>query len=277
MRTFALLALATVAGCNGTTGSGLVTFTGRVGGPADVVADAPLAFHSGSGFDVTLIAATLHLGAVYLNATKPSSGGPEEPCVLPGVYVGQAFADVDVDLLSPALTTFTATAAGTANPVAVGDVWLTGGDINATEDPTPILQVSGTATRMADSWPFTATVTIGSNRAKPAPNPAMPGANPICRQRIVSPICGPNPTPNNSCPLLIGMLSDGGTLDMRIDPRPMFDSVDFTTLAPSGSASTLTIPDSSAGSGAELFGGLRSNSNESSDAVYTFTWTDKGP
>jgi hypothetical protein len=239
--------------------------------------DAPLPFTSGSGFDITLTSATLHLGAVYLNASKPSSGGPEEPCILPGVYVGQAFANVDVDLLSSTLTTFTTTGAGTANPAAVGEVWLTGsGDINADEDPTPILQIAGTATRMGDSWPFTSTVTIGSNRAIPPPNPAMPGANAICRQRIVSPICGA-PTATDSCPPLIAMLTDGGTLDLRIDPRPMFDSVDFTTLAANGSSATVTIPDTSAGTGGELYGGMRSSSNDPVDSVYRFTWTDKGP
>ncbi len=274
MKTLALFALAAAAGCNGTTGSGLVTFSARAAGPADAMDDAPLAFTSGNGFAITLTAATLHLGAVYLNASKPSSGGPEEPCILPGVYVGQAFADVDVDLLSSTLTTFTTTGAGTANPAAVGEVWLTGGDINAADDPTPILQVAGTATRMGDSWPFTATVTISENRAVPPPSAAMPGANPICRQRIVSPICGA-PTASDSCPPLIAMLTDGGTLDLRIDPRPMFDSVDFTSLAPNGSAATVTIPDTSAGAGAELYGGLRSNA--AIGGVYQFTWTDKGP
>jgi hypothetical protein len=262
---FALAAAA--AGCGGTTGSGLVTFTARAGGPADVTPGGPLEFDSGAGFHVVLTRARFHLGAVYLNMTVPSSGGPEEPCILPGIYVGEAFGacnsggvcGVDIDLLSPSLTTFTTTGEGTVNQAREADVWLTSGDINATNDVTPILQIAGTATRAGDSWPFAATVTIGSNRAIPTQNPAMPGANPICRQRIASLI-----------PIDF-TLTNGGTLDVRVDPRGMFDSVDFTTLAPHGSATTLTIPDTSAGAGGALYKGVLSNYG-----VYQLTWTPKG-
>ncbi|HEY2743477.1 MAG TPA: hypothetical protein VGL86_02600 [Polyangia bacterium] len=266
MRTLALVALIAAAGCNGTTGSGLVTFTARAGGPADVTPGGPIDFDTGSGFHVTLTMAQLHFGAVYLNQSVPSSGGPQEPCILPGIYVGQAFGPcdasglcgVDVDLLSPTLTTFTTNGEGTVNQAVEADVWLTGGDINATDDPTPILEVTGTATRAADSWPFTSTITISSNRAIPPPNAAMPGANPICRERIAS---------------LIPVdftLTDGGTLDLRIDPRGMFNSVDFATLAPSGSTTTLTIPDTSDGAGQALYKGVLANAG-----VYEFTWTGK--
>lgn len=283
---FALaVAVTLAAGCNGTTGSGLVAFRALAGGPEGVVAGAPLTFTSGTQYDIALTEARYHIGAVYFNESVPTSGSPDRPCILPGVYVDEVFGacsatgdcGVDVDLLSPALVPFPTPGDGTLNQAVTAEVWLTGGDINATDDETPILQVAGTATKAGASWPFTGLVTIGTNHTIATTNPAMPGANPICRQRIVSPICGANPTPNDSCPPLIGMLSDGGTLDMRIDPRPMFDSVDFSTLAPSGSTSNLAIPDASAGAGGELFGGVRSNSNEISDAVYTFTWTDKGP
>ena len=267
MKTLAI-ALLSLAGCNGTTGSGLVTFTARAGGPAGITADAPLEFDSGSGFHVTLTQARFHFGAVYLNMSEPSSGGPAEPCYLPGIYVGQAFGacdaagvcGVDLDLLSPELTTFTTGGQGTVNRAVEADVWLTGGDINAAEDSTPILQVAGTATRAGDSWPFEATITIGSNRAIAAPNAGMPGANPICRERIASLI-----------PIDF-TLSDGGTLELRVDPRGMFNSVDFSTLAATGSATTLSIPDTSAGAGEGLYKGVVSNSG-----VYQFTWTAKGP
>jgi hypothetical protein len=266
MRTLALFALIAAAGCNGTTGSGLVTFTARAGGPADVTSGGPIDFDTGSGFHVTLTMAQLHFGAVYLNQSVPSSGGPQEPCILPGIYVGQAFGPcdasgvcgVDVDLLSPTLTTFTTNGEGTVNQAVEADVWLTGGDINATDDPTPILQVTGTATRAAESWPFTSTITISSNRAIPPPNAAMPGANPICRERIASLI-----------PVDFTLI-DGGTLDLRIDPRGMFNSVDFSTLAPSGSSTTLAIPDTSDGAGQALYKGVLANAG-----VYDFTWTDK--
>jgi hypothetical protein len=262
------LTMVLLAGCSGTTGSGLVTFTARAGGPADVVAGQSLEFDSGSGFHISLTSARFHFGAVYLNMSAPSSGGPEQPCILPGIYVGEAFGacnasdvcGVDLDLLSPSLTTFSKTAQGTANKAVEANVWLTGGDINAAEDSTPILQVAGTASRNGDSWPFDATITIGSNRAIAAPNAGMPGANPICRQRIASLI-----------PVEF-TLSDGGTLDVRVDPRGMFNGVDFSTLAPMGSAATLTIPDTSAGAGNALYKGLLANFG-----VYQFTWSAQTP
>ena len=214
---------------------------------------------------MSLTSAQLHFGAVYLNMSVPSSGGPQEPCVLPGIYVGQAFGPcdasgrcgVDVDLLSPSLTTFTTSGEGTVNQAVEAEVWLTGGDINAAQDATPILQVAGTATRGSDTWPFTSTITISGNRAVPPPNAAMPGANPICRQRIASLI-----------PIDF-TLDDGGTLDVRIDPRGMFDSVDFSTLGAPGSATPLVIPDTSSGAGQALYKGLLANAG-----VYRFTWTN---
>lgn len=260
MRRWLPLSLALVA-CGGTTGSGLVTFVARAGGRADV--KGSLAFETGSGFHVTLSSAIFHLGAVYLNASVPSSGGPEEPCVLPGVYVGEAFGGcqggrcgVDLDLLSPDLVTFSLPGEGTANPVAEAEVWLTGGDINAAEDPTPILKAAGTAAKGGQQWPFTAAVTIGSNRKPAVVNPALPGANPVCRQRIVSPI----PVGFN--------LSDGGVLDLRVDAAGMWNSVDFSTLSASGG--TYVIPDQAGGAGGALLKGVAANSG-----VYRFTFTTR--
>lgn len=246
-----------LAGCSGTTGSNLVTFSALAGGPIDAVdAASALEFDTGSGYHLTLSQASLHLGAVYLNMSVPSSGGPEEPCILPGIYVGQAFAGLDLDLLSPDLIPFSMPGEGTANPAVVAEVWLTGGDINAASDPTPILQTAGTASKNGQQWPFTATITIGSNHAIPATNPAMPGANPICRQRIVSPI------------RVDFALADGGTLDLRIDPRGMFNGVDFASLAPS--TGTYVIPDEPSGVGGQLYKGLVASSG-----VYQFSFTPK--
>ncbi len=230
-----LLVLICLAGCNGTTGSGLVTFTARAGGPAD--ANGALEFDSGSGFHIALSKALFHIGAVYLTLTRQSGGLPEQSCILLGVadndYVGEAFGTcndqgvcgLDFDLLSPDMVPFQLPGQGTANPAAEGQLWLSGSegdngtdDINAPDDPTPILDAAGTATKNGQSWPFTATVTIGQNRQMPPPDAAEPGANPICRQRIVSPV-----------PVDFS-LSNGGTLDVRVDPSTMFDAVDFSQL-----------------------------------------------
>jgi hypothetical protein len=258
----------TLAGCSGTTGSHLVSFTALAGGPSD--ATGQLEFDTGKAYHVVLTRAELHLGAVYLNMAAPLSGGAEQPCILPGIYVGQAFAGLDLDLLSPNLIPFNGAGEGTANRALVGEVWLTGEDINASDDRTPVLQVAGTASKPnGTEWPFTATVTIGANRKVPPMSTAMPGTNPICLERIVSPICllfDPN-----SCPggLPGGLnLTDGGTLTLRIDPRGMFNNVDFASLPPT--TGTYVIPDAQGGVGDQLFSGLRSRSG-----VYQFSFNSK--
>jgi hypothetical protein len=270
MRTLALLAtLATPAllmtGACGSTGGGLVTFTARTGGPVD--AAAPIEFDTGLGYHVSLTRARFHLGAVYLNMSRPSSGGGELPCTQPGIYVGEAFGacdaasgtcGVDLDLLSPALTAFPGPGAGTADRAREAEVWLTGGDINASDDPTPILDAAGTATRGGQAWPFTAVVTIGQNRAIPPPSAAMPGANPICRQRIA-----------RNIPVDF-TLTDGGTLDVRVDPRGMWNGVDFSGLTLAPGATTYVIPDDLSVIGGALYKGLLANSG-----VYEIAWRSR--
>ncbi len=256
MRLAALLALAALGCGSGTTGSALVSFSAVASGPSDATGDA-LSFTSGSGADVTLTSAHLHLGAVYLNQSVPASGAAAEPCIQPGVYVAEVFGPVDVDLLSPVPTPFPALGEGTETAAKTAEVWLTRGDVNAAEDPTIILETAGTATQDGVEYPFSASVTIGSNRAPQTTNPAMPGANPICHQRIVTPILV-DLTPAN-----------GGTLVLEIDPRGMFNGVDFSTAdRVADDPPSYEIPDSMTGAGGELFRGLRANSG-----VYDFSWT----
>jgi hypothetical protein len=177
--------------------------------------------------------------------------------VLPGTYVAEVFGPVTVDLLSPALQPFPALGEGTETEARTAEVWLTGGDVNAPEDPAVILDVAGTAAKGGSSYPFQGTVTISSNRAIPALSPALPGSNPICKQRVVTPI-------------LVDLTpTSGGVLTLRVDPRGMFQTVDFSTLsAAPGSATELQIPDTNAGAGASLFKGLLSNAG-----VYQFSWS----
>jgi hypothetical protein len=261
---YALAIALSAAGCSGTTGSNLVTFTARAGGPADATAGGPLEFDSGSIYHVSLTQASFHFGAIYLNRSVPVSGAAEAPCVLPGVYVGQAFGPcnengvcgVDLDLLSPELTTFSVTGEGTADEAKVAEVWLTSGDINAATDLTPVLIAAGTASRSGQLWPFRATVTIGANRQIPVQNPSMPGSNPICKERIVTPICL---DPMVKCQDGF-TLGNGGTLDLRVDPRPMFDNVDFAALTPESDGSYV-IPDALGGVGGNFFMGVRSTAS----------------
>jgi hypothetical protein len=265
MRRALVLAFA-LCGCGGTTGSALVTFNAVAGGPINV--DWTNGFDTGSGYHVVLSAASLHLGAVYLNMSMPSSGGPEEPCLLPGIYVGQAFGacqssgvcGVDVNLLKPDSIPFGVQGEGTANTAVEAEVWLTGGDVNDASDTTPIFQATGIASRNGVDWPFDTTVTIAGNRQVPPPNVAEPGLHPICRQRIVSPIALPGGL----------QLSDGGTLDVRVDPRGMFNQVDFASLSAGGTLPEYTIPDDQSILGTAMYKGVVANAG-----VYTFAFAPK--
>jgi len=224
-------------GACGTTGGNVVTFDVAAAGVAGASS-----VEAAAGWHVVLNKAKLHLGAIYLNLSVPISGSQETSCILPGVYTAEELAPLDVDVLSTALQPFPARGTGTDDEARTGEVWLTGGDVNADGDSTVIADLAGTATLGAQVLPFTATVTISSgNRGIPASNPALPSQHPICKQRIVSPI------PIDLRP------HDGGTLVIRIDTAAWFSSVDFTALPADG-----VVPDKNSNTASQnLFTGLR--------------------
>jgi hypothetical protein len=247
--------LLALGGCVDSTGGDMVTFHAEAVGPTD--ATSPMAFRSDSGFEVVLTRARLHIGAIYLNESAPISVAQETSCLLPGLYVAEVTASVDVDLLSPVPVAFPELGRGNTHQAVAGEVWLSGGDVNASDDNTVILAIAGTATKDAMAWPFDGTVTIGSNRAVAVKDPALPGSNPICKQRIVSPI----PTDIT--------LADGGTLTLRADPRAFFSNVDFTQLAQAQSEAPLyRFADETDGQpDVNLYKGLRARIG-----VYSFAW-----
>jgi hypothetical protein len=246
--------------CIGTTGSELVTFDAFASGPADLPADTPargLSFVNGRGWSITLTRAKLHIGALYLNRSVPVSGGQERECFLPGVYVAQVLSGADIDALSPALQPFPGRGSGTADPAVTGEVWLTGGRIDALDDRTTIASVAGTATRDGQSMRFEGTITIGKNRLTAQTDPARPGANPLCAERIVTPI------PVSITP------AQRGALVVRVDPRAWFANVELAELEPVSPGSDLHFfRDESTGQPAtNLYRGLRA-----ATGVYRFEW-----
>ncbi len=245
MRTL-LVVSALLTACNGTTGSALVSFSGTAQAPQGIAPGQ--AYQTGAGYTLVLDEARLHLGAIYLNQDNPSSGRGEVRCVLPGTYVGQIFGPVDLDLLSATPVAFPGMGEGTQTRALTAEVWLLEGDIDAPDSQTPVLEVRGSASRGADTWGFSATVTIGENRMRAPPSVAMPGANPICQQRIVTPIV---PVGGEITP------TDGGQLSLVVDARAMFEGVSFELLGPPGAE--YTIPDELGGISDQLFGGLRAN------------------
>jgi hypothetical protein len=257
------LLLVMLSACIGTTGSEIVSFKAFASGPADLPADTAtrgLSFVSGRGgaWSITLTRAKLRLGAVYLNRSVPVSGGQERECFLPGVYVAQVLSGLTVDALSPALQPFPELGSGTADHAVTGEVWLTGGRIDEQDDRTTIADVAGTATRGTESMRFEGTVTIGRNRRTDQTDPARPGAKPLCAERIVTPI------PTAITP------TAGGSLVVRVDPRPWFANVDFGELVPASAQSDLRrIPDDSESQpSSNLYDGVR----KASASQYRFEW-----
>lgn len=209
------LITAALAAC-GTTGGTIVSFDVVARGSGLGIAD------SAFGWQVTLARAKLHIGAVYLNLTRPNSGLQETQCILPGVYTAQELASLDVDVLSTAPQPFLARATGTDDEALTGEVWLTGGDVNADSDDTVVVEVMGTATKGAQVLAFSATIQINSkNRGIPGTT-GFPSLHPICKQRIVSPI------------RIDVRPHDGGTLAITVDPSGWFANVDFAELPPDG-------------------------------------------
>ncbi len=217
LRHLTAVILLMLPGCIGTTGGDIIDFPAAAAGPADANENSVLEFTTYRGWHVVLTKAQIHIGAVYLDQSLPVSGAQNTSCILPGTYVAQVTGGMDVDMLSPTPKPFPTPGHGTTLRALVGQIWLVGGDdINQVSDPTPILTVEGTAEMQGDVRPFSGNVTISDNRLQPSGQ--LAGANPICKQRIVSPI-----------PASITIARTGGLL-LRVDPRLLFVNVDFSEL-----------------------------------------------
>lgn len=244
--------------CAEDTGSGIVDFEAFAGGPARTGQAQAYEFDTAVGYHVALQKARMTVGALYLNRSRPILGAQDTACILPGTYAAELRSKLTFDALSPSLVRFDQLGHGTADRALTGEVWLTGGVIDAANDSTRILDYAGVATRAGRTYSFRGVITIGSNRAIPNADPATPGANPICKQRIVTPIAI-DLTPH-----------EGGHLQLRVAPEVWFDQVDFSKIPGADEVGqVLEIPDSrnDAVSGV-LFQGLRSTS------AYQFTWVD---
>ncbi len=256
--TLALLSALGVTACAGDTGGELVGFTAYAAG----VADGTRELDTGLGYHVSLTAARAHVGAVYLRLGQSNPGSANASCVGDTTYGLQVPGPVDVDLLSTTPQPFSVPGSATTDLDQSGEIWLVNGDVNVTASRTVVVSVAGTATKSGAAYPFAAAITIGANRLIPPANPAAPGTNPICKERIVAPIpLQLQPTP-------------GGHLLLQIDPAAWFDDVDFATLLPGPGGATLAIPDASTGSGPDIPAGrafFMAITSASPD-VYRFSW-----
>lgn len=262
-RTFALAAAVVavapaLASCTGTTGGDLVTFDAFAAGPEDAVAGQPYTFESSRGYQITLTRARLHVGAVYLNKASPTSVGSETSCFLNGIYVAEVTSGLTIDVLSPAPQPFPEAGFATTEHASTAEVWLSGGGaIDDDSDATVILDVEGTASKAGETFPFQGSITIGENRVIAPSSPAKPGANPLCKQRIVSPI-----------PVDLD-ITPGEDLLLRVDPRGLFANVEMAALTKVQEDPPLYRfrDDGEDQPSASLYNGLRA-----SIGTYTVTW-----
>jgi hypothetical protein len=254
MRSVLLLLLLALSApsCVGTTGGGAVSFSAAAAGPADATGQS-LTFTSDHGWAVTLTKAKLHVGAVYLDQSVPTSGSGVTACILPGTYVAEVPSGIDVDLLAAAPVRFPSPGQGTTGAAAVAQMWLTGGDVNAVSDATHILELEGTAARAGEVRAFTGVITIGENREAQG---SLAGADPPCKERIVS------------IPTTVVVQATGGLL-LRVDPRQLFLDVDFAALTkPAGSDSYVFQDNSNDTASANLYSNLHSGGS-----LYSFDWS----
>jgi hypothetical protein len=249
-------------GCVGTTGGELFELEAFAAGPPDANAEGGvLRFTNSRGYVVELEEARLYVGGVYLNRSRQTSVSSDTSCTLPGIYVAQVLTGLEVDLLSAEPQRFPDAGFATQDEALTGEVWLSRGNVDDPADSRPILRVTGFVERAGQRTRFTGQLSIGQNRLLPATDAALPGAHPICKQRVVSPI------PTELRP------TSGRALLLRIDPRAMFANVDFATLGAAGEEATdYRFADEQGANQASdnLYAGMRR-----SLGVYNFDWMNE--
>jgi hypothetical protein len=253
---FMLLLTTLPLGCVGTTGGELFELSASAAGP-EREANGSLRFENSLGYRVELDEARLFVGGLYLNRSRPTSVSSDTSCSLPGIYVAEVLGGREIDLLSPEPQAFPQPGFATSDAALTGEVWLHQGDVNQAAGGATVLRVRGTAERDGQSYPFSGRLSIGQNRVEAPTDPALPGQHPICKQRIVSPI------------LLELQPEPGRELLLRIDPRPMFGNVDFSTLTDGAGAFTFADASGVDQASDNLYAGMRRSSG-----VYAFSWRE---
>jgi hypothetical protein len=257
MRTLGLtlgLSWITLACTGGTTGSEVVAFEAVGSGPSSADWPDHGAFPTTAGYSVELSTAQLWIGSIYLNERAPAPGSQQLPCILPGTYVGEVLQGTWLDVLNPALQPFEGGGRGIAVQGRSAELWLQAQDttLDAPNSTAVIATLAGVAAKDGLRWPFQAEVSIGSNRRTADPDPDRPGANPICRERLVRGL------------EVQSLPAPDGLLTVQVDPRRWVDAIDFTELgegtdaaAPLGLARRL--PDQNfSPAGLALYRGLKS-------------------
>ncbi|MCL2178975.1 MAG: hypothetical protein FWC28_03745 [Proteobacteria bacterium] len=230
-------------GCISNTGGELIEFGMVAEGD-----EASRFFVSPLGYEIHLEKARIHIGALYLNQSIPGNHTLETSCVLPGIYSAEVRSGLWVDALSAGRQVFPVRGNGTTEACKAAEIWLGEGDIDALENANIILEVTGEAARGGERWPFEGRLSIGQNRVEPPKNPALPGSNPICKQRIITPI-----------PIEF-QLKNRGLLVLKVVPSVWFANVEFSELGKAPGAARYAFKDEAAGQPDNaLYAGMRAN------------------
>jgi hypothetical protein len=259
--TVRLLTLAAfLTGCGGSAGGETFSFEAFAKGPEG--ADGTTYSFERRGYAIALTRADVLVGAVYLNRAVATSVSSDTSCTLAGIYVSEVLPGFVVNAISPEIQAFSQPGRTTSDPASTGEIWLNAANVNDPSDSSVVLDVAGTAERDGVSYPFQGKLTIGTNRLAPT-RPETPGAKPICKERVVSPIrVDIVPAP-------------GGRLVLTVDPAGMFTNVDFSMLEPGTGtidcpAGVYCFDDESGNKPSEnLYNGLHANSG-----VYGLAWLD---
>lgn len=251
------------AGCIGSTGGAIVTFPAAAHGVARAGAQSradgdhtsdPFEFETKSGWSVSLTRASVAVGALYLSAARPLQNVRESACYAPALYVGEVRSPRVVDALDPTPQPFPTLGDGIADRALSGEIWLgSTAAIDAETDKTVVLSVAGTARKAGTVIPFKGEFTISSNRKKPPQSTAQPGSNPLCQQRIITPIF---------VDFTVSDAKAGAGLDLEVDPRAFFQAVAFDELpAPLAAGEPRLFIDKEEGQpSTSLYQGFRANS-----------------
>ncbi|MCS6912760.1 MAG: hypothetical protein RMK29_17320 [Myxococcales bacterium] len=272
MRASSLLAvLALVGGCE-VTGLSRLSFLLRAGG-LDRPAAGPLSWVTRAGWDVRLEEARVAVGPFYFNVAPPLQGlarsaGPAQVLarlLLPAAHadagqehtaggriVAQVTHRIVLDVLSPTLVTV-GRGDGISELVRTAELWLLPDDRAGISGVLPrrsVAYVLGEASRAGEVVAFAAYVVLQES--------AVPG-QPLERLRTVRRIPAELP------------LSDGGTVELRVDPRPWLDQADFSDLLgyPVEDGRRVARPEDSVGRA--LSHGVRL-----AQGVYEFRWRPPG-
>jgi hypothetical protein len=213
------LLAAALGGC-GSTGGHLISVPLQAGGLARD-STVPLTFTTSSGWTVTLTNAHLSVGPIYLNASPPSTFDQRS-----GVVLIQMTEQIDVDALDPTLHDVAGGADGETGHTVAAEVDLLppGSDNGANPNGGNIGSTSGTAVSAngLSTVSFSGPIAIDTSLTSRLDLARL--------QRVLGASAD------------LDFQTAPQMLELRVDPKLWFDSIDFATLppAPGGGPRTWT-------------------------------------